>query len=180
VNATSSSWTGALLAGALVALATLGGGCRSPRPTGYINVTYTPSIETAHYRVWAVDEPLCVDSADPRVDDAWIREQLLEAVASELTELGFEQATGGRAPDFLVSYHVHLGLEAVEGRPAEWARSSLTLRDARLERLVWRGERKIFVTRSGAPEVSVDAVRLFVRQLMEHTDVLWTEPEDRD
>ena len=60
----------------LTALAFVGA-CASPRPAEFLVITFTPSIETEHYRTWDFELESCLDFDDPRIDPAFVRENLL-------------------------------------------------------------------------------------------------------
>ena len=147
------------------------GACSSPpRPTEFINITYTPAVDTAHYATWAFDLEGSQDFGDPRVDDEFVREHLLAEIESELTERGFEQRQGGAA-DFLVSYELWIADTGGAEATAEWGRGRIFIRDVATGRYVWRGERKAFVSRSDSPEEGTARIRAFVQELLQYAPV---------
>lgn len=169
-------WSCASLLSLLLAPALLG--CAAPRPTEFINITYTPSVATGHYATWAFDLEACRDSGDARVDDERVRAELLRSSAAWFREHGFERhagRAGAAPPDFLVSYAVRVGGDG-EAHDGEWLRAKLLLRDTATGRYVWRGERKVLVVQAAARGDLGTTVDVFVEQVLEHLDVL-RDPE---
>ena len=101
-------------------------GCAAPRPTEFINITYTPSVATGHYATWALELEACRDSGDTRIDDERVRAELLRSIAAWFGEHGFERRpgrAGGPQPDFLVSYAVSVAAAGGEAPGGEWLRA---------------------------------------------------------
>lgn len=162
---------------ALVALLTLVA-CHSPRPTEYINVAFTPSVDTDDYRTWDFELDSCSDIGDPRFDDDFIREKMLAAIQAALGERGYEHRPGGPV-DFTVYYELWLAdggdLAGVEER----VRGKILVRDVATGRLVWRGERKAPTRPGSTPGQLAETVRAFVEDLLQYTRKL-EEPEEQE
>ena len=115
--------------------------CSTPRPTEFVNITFTPSVDTDHYETWDFDLDKCLDLDDPRADGAFIWEHLLANIQEILEARGLERRTG-QAVDFTVFYELWVtdggDLTGVDER----ARGRIIVRDGTTGRFVWRGERK--------------------------------------
>lgn len=142
--------------------------CSAPRPTEFVNIVFAPSIATDRYKTWRFDLDACRDTADPRVDDAFVREHLLDAIRGELEPRGYAFHTDGPV-DFLVSYQIWFAdpgaIDADEAR----MRGRIVLKDTTSGRFVWRGERKAVVTRALSPAVRIERIRRFAHELLQYT-----------
>jgi hypothetical protein len=142
--------------------------CSAPRPTEFVNIVFTPSIPTDHYTTWRFDLDECRDTGDPRVDDAFVRSHLLEAIRSELEPRGYAFHSDGPV-DFLVSYQIWFADgQALDADPSR-VRGRIVLKDVATGRFVWRGERKTMVTRELSPEVRIERIRQFAHELLQYT-----------
>lgn len=149
-------------------------GCKSPRPTEFVNIVFTPSVETDHYATWNFELESCVNVDDPRVDRDLVHRQLLAAIRNEIEGYGYTyQAIG--TPDFRVYYELQLKGST---ETAERAHGRITIRDVATGRLVWRGERKRPVDgRAEGEEQQIDQIELFAHELLRYTHKLDQTPE---
>ena len=155
----------------LLLLAVLGA-CRGPKVTELVNITFTTSVDTSMWKTWDFDVDACVDSGDPRLDDARLREELFAALEVSLTERGYER---GPDPDFLVSYKMSVTLN--EGDVADRGEGRILLRDVRTGRAVWMGERKAPLVLATS-EASYEGVKVFVEELIQFSEKLKLRLED--
>jgi len=147
---------------------TLLGACKSDRPVEFVNITFTPSVDTAHYETWDFDLERCVDLGDPRGDDVFVRKHLLAEMERELTALGVERRQDGTA-DCSIHYELYLTASDAPGTSEERVRGKIFVRDALTGRYVWRGERKAPATGLGSDEERVESIRFFVQDLLQYT-----------
>jgi len=167
---------------ALLRLGALGlavlAGCSTPRPTEFVNITFTPSVDTDHYATWDFDLDKCVDFDDPRADSAFIREHLLAEIQRILEARGLERRTG-QPVDFTVFYELWLtdggDLAGVEER----ARGKIIVRDGATGQFVWRGERKAPAAVGGSPEELLLKIHRFAQELLQYIRKL-EDPEQQD
>ena len=167
-------------AGALALLGLLGlFACASPRPTEFVNITFTPSVDTDDYRTWDFELESCRDFDDPRVDHDLLRKELLSAIQAELADRGYERSRD-EPVDFTVYYELWItDAGDLVGVDERW-RGRIFLRDVATRRLVWRGERKAPVTGAATtPEQQAEAIRRFTAELLQYTIKL-EEPEEQD
>ena len=144
-----------------LALLVAAASCSTPRPSEFVNIVFAPSIPTGHYAAWRFDLEACRDTGDPRVDDAFVREHMLDAIQSELEQRGFKLRTDGPV-DFLVSYQIWFA------DPSRM-RGRIVLMDTATGRFVWRGERKAPVSRDLAPDDRIERIRRFAHELLQYT-----------
>jgi len=149
--------------------------CAAPRPTEFVNVTFTPSIETDGYATWRFDLEACRDFDDPRVDDEFVRAHLLEAIRDELERAGYAYAAEGEI-DFLVHYELWVADTGGPTALSESARGRILVEDVASGRFVWRGERKAAISRAGSDEEREEQIRLFAHELLRYTRKL-SDPE---
>ena len=152
--------------------------CHSARPTEFVNITFTPSVPTDDYATWDFELASCQDFGDERVDDDFVRAELLAAIEDELTQRGYE-----RRPGEPVHFTVYYRLWVADGGDllgvAERSRGQIFIRDVKSGRNVWRGERKAPVTgKARTREEQSELLRRFVRELLEYTRKL-EAPEDQ-
>jgi len=145
--------------------------CAAPRPTEFINITFTPSVETGHYRTWDFELESCRGFEDPRVDDERLRPMLLEAMREEIEARGFRYAPGGPV-DFRVFYELWVADTGDAAAVEERARGRIFVRDVESGRLVWRGERKAPVSVMPDDAARAAAVRSFAADLLQYTSKL--------
>jgi len=153
--------------------------CRSDRPTEFVDIAFAPNVPTEHYRTWEFDLDKIRDFDDPRVDSAFVRTEMLAAIESELTELGFVRGYGGPV-DFRVHYELWVaGAGDLDG-VRERVRGRIFIFDERTGRFVWRGERKAPAGDGEFEEERArEGIRLFVDELLRYTRKL-EDPEDPD
>ena len=154
------------------------GACQSARPTEFVNVTFTPSVDTDDYATWDFELDACRDFGDPRVDDAFLREHLLDAIEEGLQERGYRRRVG-EPVDFTVFYELWLTGGGDLAGVQERGRGRILVRDVASGRLVWRGERKAPVGGAATPEQQAGKIRRFARELLQYTRKL-EEPEEQD
>ncbi len=149
-------------------------GCATSEVTEYVNITFTPSIDTSHYTRWSFDPSQVRDTGDPRVDDTLLRKKLLEALEQELAALGYECVE--EDPDFLVFYHMEILPPVAEF--AERGRGRIFIEDVGTGRHLWCGERKapLLVHKASA---NYDGVGVFVHELVQYTSKLKSELRER-
>ena len=159
-----------LLSAAALCFALAGASCTAPRPTEFVNITFTPSVDTSGYETWAFDTGRCVDAGDGALDDL-VRKLLFAEIELALSERGYVHSADG-AVDFLVWYEIVL--EPVGGPElvAERTRSKIFIRDVETNRAVWRGERKAMLGSSMTSAELQHGVRAFVQELLEYTTKL--------
>ena len=156
-----ASWRVALLVAALSA-------CAAPRPTEFVNVTYTPSVDTSHYATWDFELSECRGFGDPRVKDELIGPLMLDAIREELERQGYAWRPD-RPVDFLVHYELWIADSGGAEALSERGRGRIVVKDVATGRPVWRGERKAAITRAGSDEERRESVRLFVHELLQYT-----------
>lgn len=151
--------------------------CSTPRPTEFVNITFTPSVDTDHYATWDFDLDKCLDFDDPRVDAAFIREHLLAEIQSILEARGLERRTG-QPVDFTVFYELWLAdggdLPGIEER----ARGRIIVRDGATGRFVWRGERKAPLGTGLTSEELLPKIQRFAQELLQYIRKL-EDPEQQ-
>lgn len=151
-------------AGALLAMAA----CKADRPTEFVNVVFTVSHETSHYRTWDFELESSENFAVDWVDHDRIREHLLVAVEDILSEQGYERVPGGSDVDFHVSYELWVTPEAERGAEGVPARGSLVIRDGSSGAFIWRATRKAPVSTVSTGENTAARTREFASEMLKY------------
>jgi hypothetical protein len=155
-------------------LAALATSCRSKRPTEFINITFTPSVDTSHWETFAFDFDRIEEADHQDLDTPFLRDRMLAELEVELTGLGYERGEPADA-DFIVWYRFELTGEvavASDGVRVAPMRGLIYLADVRTGRFVWRGERRARVAALETDEERAEAVRAFVREVVEQSERL--------
>jgi hypothetical protein len=150
--------------------------CAGSHPTEFVIISFTPSVDTDEYRVWDFELASCRDFNDPRVDDDFVRAELLAAIQSELEERGYERRPEGSV-DFTVFYELRVSDGEDQAGIRERMRGRIIARDVASQRLVWLGERKAPVTgKASTREQQTAMIRRFAQELLQYIRKL-EEPE---
>lgn len=150
----------------LVPLLLAAAACSSPRPKAFVNVSFTISYDTSHYRTWDFDLGACEDFPEELVDPELIRVPLLAAIEVGFIGRGYPRVTDGTA-DFLVSYEFWIEPEALREETEAPARGSIVVRDAETGQFAWRATRRAPIALDGSYEDIVPGTRRFTEDLLD-------------
>ncbi|MEM9380460.1 MAG: DUF4136 domain-containing protein [Planctomycetota bacterium] len=160
----------ALAALAVVAAAS----CANPRPTEFVNVAFTISIDASRYRTWAFDFERSEDFDVDFIDHVRLREALVVAISDVLDEKGYPRVEPEEA-DALIAYEFWIE----EGTTAETAvaraQGSLVIRDAKTGEFLWRATRKAPQNLKGGGASYEEGARVFATEMLEYMDKLFVQ-----
>jgi hypothetical protein len=142
--------------------------CKAERPTEFVNVSFTVSIDASDYRTWDFDETSCEDFDIEWIDDAALREYVFAAIEEYFDGAGYERVPGGDV-DFRIHYEFWTQLEETREETEAQARGSLVIRDGTTGRFVWRATRRAPAT-GPDPDLDLEArARDFVFEMLAYT-----------
>ena len=145
--------------------------CKSERPTEFVNVAFTISVDTDDYKTWAFDEAACENFDVDWIDHAALRAEMFESIERVLTDQGNARVAADEA-DFLVSYEFWIEPGTTRETKVANARGSILIRDSDTGRFVWRATRKSPLVKRGDTGDPRDRVHEFVESMLRYTTKL--------
>ena len=145
--------------------------CKSERPTEFVNVAFTISVDTDDYKTWSFDEAACEDFNVDWMDHAALRAEMFESIEEVLAGYGRARTTADEA-DFLVSYEFWIEPGTTRETKAANAKGSIVIRDSDTGRFVWRATKKSPLVKRGNTGDPGDQVHEFVEAMLRYTTKL--------
>ena len=145
--------------------------CANPRPTEFVNIAFTISIDAGQYRTWAFDLERSEDFDVDFIDHERLRDALVGAISDVMAEKGHVRVDP-EAADALISYELWIEETATAESVVARAQGSLVIRDAKTGRFLWRATRKAPTTLKGGENYE-EGARLFATEMLDYMDKLF-------
>ena len=156
----------------LVSLVAALASCANPRPTEFVNVAFTISIDSSKYRTWAFDFERSDDFDVAFVDHERLRNALVVAITDVMAERGYPRVAPEEADAFL-SYELWMDGETTAETAVARARGSLVIRDAKTGQFLRRATRKAPIAIKGGGESYEEGTRVFASEMLRYMDELF-------
>ena len=143
------------------------GACKSERPTAFVNVAFTISVDAVDYNTWSFDEAACEDFDVDWIDHGALRAEMIESIEDVLSRLGRTRVAASDA-DFLVSYELWIEPGTTRATTSANAKGSIVIRDGDTGRFVWRATKKATLVRGEGERNGMDKVHVFVETLLQY------------
>ncbi len=147
------------------------GACKSERPTEFVNVAFTISVDADDYKTWSFDEAACEDFDVDWIDHGALRAEMIESIEDVLSELGHTRVAAADA-DFLVSYEFWIEPGTTRETTSANAKGSIVIRDGDTGRFVWRATKKATLIRSEGGRNGMDKAHVFVETMLQYVTKL--------
>jgi len=145
--------------------------CKSERPTEFVNVAFTISVDADDYKTWSFDGAACEDFDVDWINHGALRSEMIESIEGVLSELGHTRVTGDEA-DFLVSYEFWIEPGTTRATTSANAKGSIVIRDGDTGRFVWRATKKATLVRGEGGRNRVNKVHVFVETMLQYVTKL--------